>query len=232
MTNHFQTLDSLIAKLKVLEKTQATTVAIQCVLDAGVILNSTQEETHKSVFPTVAPLTKENVVEFLDTLVQDFKTFRQDLREEAEELFKKYFYADAMIIMQVNIILIKAQAFIAAYTREIKDQFSAMNEYEALLKDAKNVVIIVNEEIKGKQLEGTLKSLWKEIWEKQVYLHNEHQKLVSEYMKADNIHYESLHCEDCIKKFDIKDTIFYTVGFKATDKLPVDISEEAFIVQI
>lgn len=228
MTTILNQIDLLVSKVKHLENNTATSEAKKGLLDAGMILNSFEEKPHISTQEEHPPLTAETVVPFLEMIMSDIDVLKLSIRNAAKD--KEPF--DAMIVASALVKILRTEAFISAYTKEIKNQLAAMKEYEETFKTAKNCVIIVNDEIKGKRLEGTLKSLWKEIWEKEVFIDNEYQKLVSEYMKADNFKYIDLLCEDCIKKFDIKETLFYTIGFTANDKIPVAIPEDAFIVQI
>lgn len=219
-------IDSIISRINVLHRHQYIDLSKKHITEAAMVLESMLPEKHVPLTEQLDAPTQENLLTFIEDLDQRIKNLSKELTKFPVDVDIN----DAVMFGSAGVSLVKAGYMFRAFYNEIKAEYDAFNEYNETLKKAKNVIIFINEEIKAPLLKHYMTSLWKEIWEKEVYVHNEYQAIVSDYMKAENLHYESLHCEDCIKKFSPEDTLIYTMGFKAEDKLPVAIDEKFFVV--
>jgi hypothetical protein len=227
-------IDIVATRLQVLERNNATNFAIQSTIEAGFLLVEAGEkrEDENEEIQFEGP-DRNTIVDFLEVTIQmmtDAKDLAATKAINEESGWVKFLYNSSAVA------LLKSKAMINEYYRVIKKDRDAEAEFEAFKSKAANAVVIINEEIKpAKLLESMLRYLWtNDFHDKQVYMPENLKPTISGFMDVspENVHFDSVACDDCIKKFNLEETIFYTLGFKAGEKLPVEFPKEAFVVQV
>lgn len=228
------TLDTLIVALRNIRMDDALLSSVNGnVSDAALLLSLLGEEKiERGELPVVEKPTEANLVEYLDKHIALLVEVTIELKNDAKDLIYHEEIISAIATMHAVVSLIKAKAFFVEFRYGMDKQLKEIAESQAFITGAKNAVILINEDMNHKYLQFALKSVWKDIWQKKVYVHNELKPVVSEYMVSDNLYFDSLHCDECIAKFDLKETLFITIGFKKEDTLPVALPKEAYIVMV
>lgn len=230
---HLDDLDIIVTKLRLLGQNQYLQGAFMHLSEGGQILNSLYEEIRDKDKPVIQPPTEDTLVEFTEELLKDINNLSSNIRKDTDnEKFSNTSNVPSTVIYLMAWSKIKqAEMFVKVFFENAKAEKKELDEYTTKLKSAKKIVVIINEDMNHKLAEQMIKSIWPSIYEKEeVYFHNEWKPRISEYMKAPNVVFDSLHCDECLSKFDLNETIFYIVGFKQGQKLPVDLPKDAYYV--
>lgn len=235
-SRHLDDIDIVLAKYRVLPQNSYLQGAFTHLLEGAQILTAMYGEKRDKDNPVIQPPQPNEHVEFVENLLKDIDNLSANIRKDAEIIDPASYdkVPNSVIYLMAWTKIEQSKLYVKVFYEEAKAEKKEFDEYETRLKAAKNVVILISEDVKLKSyVEPAVKSIWPSIYEKEgVYFHNEIEEYISKFMKAPNVRYDSLHCDECLKKFDLQTTIFYLIGFKQGEKLPVDLPEEAYYVGV
>ncbi len=232
-SQHLDDIDIILVKFRLLEQNNYLQGAFSHTLEAAQNLSSLYEEKRDKDKPVIQKPDQDSVVEFAEGLLKDINSLSANIRKDTESTGAPQI-SNSIIYLMAWSKLKQAEMFVKAFFEEVSAEKKEFEEYETKLKNSKDIVFIVSEDAKLKSyVEPAIKAVWPTIYEKEsVYFHNEIEEYISKFMKAPNVKYDSLHCDECLNKFDLQTTIFFLVGFKQGDKLPVDLPKDAYYVGV
>lgn len=232
-SQHLDDIDIIIAKYRLLGENNYIQTAFGHTIDAAQYLSAIYGEKRDTERPVIQPPTQETVVDFADGVLADIDALTKNLIKDSDITDVKDTQSAVVYVMAWS-RLKQAEMFVKVFFEDAKAEKKEFEEYNTRLKEATDIIFLVNEDVKLQSyVEPAIKSIWPSIYEKDnIYFHNEIEEYISKFMKAPNVKYDSLHCDECLKKFDISKTIFILIGFKRDDKLPVDLPQDAYEIRM
>lgn len=224
-------LDLSIAQTTMLEKNELTQNVLNHLSGAGFILESIMEEPRKPEhIPTDSP-TSENILEYMENIHSGLSSLAKEIKDLASENESEVVFCCTLMMAYVK--LIPAIAIIKYYKDDISEAKNAEKEYYEKLAKTENVIFIINEDMNHKQAKHAIKVIWQDVFEKKkVIFHEDWKPMLSEFMNSNNISYDSVQCEDCLKKYPKENSMFVFIGYRRGIEEKYGLDNEHFTISV